>query len=211
MPLILSSDILREKNKLEDGGVFIVLLDIDVPGLDDHIRVTSDSVETVWNGDTYVPFPFELDEISDTSKGEVPQVQLRISNVTRAIEAYIQQYDEYCKENGYLPITVYIYVVHSEHLDEEDPIVEHVFELKQPQTTSMWATFTLSATNLFMKRFPLYRMLKNRCRYKTFKGTLCGYSGSETTCDRTLVRCKELGNSRRFGGFPGLGRAPLYV
>jgi len=211
MPLILSSDILREKNKLEDGGVFIVLLDLDVPGLDDHIRVTSDNVSTTWNGNEYVPFPFEIDEITDNSKGEIPQVQLRISNVTRAIEAYIQEYDNYCKENGYSPITVTISVVHSEHLNETEPIVEHAFELKQPSTSSMWATFTLGAVNLFTRRFPIYRMQKNRCRYKTFKGTLCGYSGSETSCDRTLARCRELGNSARFGGFPGLGRTPLYV
>ena len=211
MPLVISSDIIREKNKIEGGGIFIILLKIIIPGLEEPITITSDTNETVWNEETYVPFPFLLEEIHDTIKGDVPQVQLKISNVTRAIEAYIQQYDEYCKENGYSPIIVYIYVVHSEHLEETDPIVEYIFELRQPQTNAMWVTFTLSATNLFMKRFPIYRMLKNRCRYKTFKGPLCGYSGSETTCDRTLARCRELGNSNRFGGFPGLGRAPLYV
>ena len=139
MPLVISSDIIREKNKIEGGGIFIILLKIIIPGLEEPITITSDTNETVWNEETYVPFPFLLEEIHDTIKGDVPQVQLKISNVTRAIEAYIQQYDEYCKENGYSPIVVYIYVVHSEHLEETDPIVEYIFELTNSKPcTSAW-------------------------------------------------------------------------
>jgi len=33
----------------------------------------------------------------------------------------------------------------------------------------------------------------------------CGYTGSETSCDRSYARCKELNNSKRFGGFIGVG------
>jgi phage-related protein len=32
----------------------------------------------------------------------------------------------------------------------------------------------------------------------------CGYVGSETDCNRSFTRCKELGNERRFGGFIGV-------
>lgn len=33
-----------------------------------------------------------------------------------------------------------------------------------------------------------------------FKGTRCGYGGSETQCDRTYARCYALGNSDNFRG-----------
>jgi len=33
----------------------------------------------------------------------------------------------------------------------------------------------------------------------------CGYTGSETSCNRSLARCEELLNQLRFGGFPGVG------
>ena len=39
------------------------------------------------------------------------------------------------------------------------------------------------------------------CRWKKFKGTECGYSGSATWCDRTYARCQALGNAANFGGF----------
>jgi len=39
------------------------------------------------------------------------------------------------------------------------------------------------------------------CRWKVFKGTECGYSGSGTWCDRTYTRCAALGNTDNFGGF----------
>jgi hypothetical protein len=54
-------------------------------------------------------------------------------------------------------------------------------------------------------------MYRNICRYKKFKGTRCGYAGVEIICDRTLTRCRELANSRRFGGFPGMGAGGLTV
>jgi phage-related protein len=218
MPLTISSQAIAEKNKLSTDGYFIILLDIVVPGLNDPIRVTSDNIDTVWNGETYVSFPFEIQEISDTSKSEIPQVDIKVSNVSRAMEFYLQEYDTYCKTNGYSPVEMTISVVHSNHLDLTTPEVEYVFNLKKPATDSKWATFTLSASNPFNRRFPLTRMTKNRCRYKSikapiggFKGTRCGYTGVQTACDGTLSRCRELENSTRFGGFPGIGNTPLVI
>lgn len=39
------------------------------------------------------------------------------------------------------------------------------------------------------------------CRWKVFKGTECGYTGSGTWCDRSYTRCSALGNTDNFGGF----------
>ena len=213
MPLDISSAAIQEKNKLAGGSgrYWIILLDISVPGLPDNIRVASDNANTIWRGNTYVSFPFEVEEISSSSTGEVPRVDIRISNITRAIEAHLQDYDHYTKENGYTPIELTISVVHSAHLDLTVPEVEYVFHLKQPKTNAKWATFTLGANNPFSKRFPLNRLLKNRCRYKKFKNDRCGYSGPATDCNRTLVRCRELNNSARFGGCPGVGNSPVFV
>jgi len=212
MPLPISSAAIQEKNKLDGSGEeWIILIDIVVPGVSENIRVTSDNQNTIWNGNTYVPFSFEIDEISDTSTGEVPRVDLRVSNVKRVMEKYVQDYDYYTKANGYVPIELTISVVHSAHLDLTVPETELVFHLKQPKTNAKWATFTLGANNPFNSRYPLNRLLKNRCRYKKFKNTRCGYMGSETACNRTLTRCRELGNSARFGGFPGVGNSPIFV
>lgn len=212
MPLTISSAMIQEKNKLAgSGGHEILLLDIDIPNVSENVRITSDNVETVWNGNTYVPAPFEIDEITDMSSGEVPQVEFRVANASRAMEAYIQAWDYYCKTNGYSPIEITLSVVHSAHLDLTTAEVEYTLQLKQPKHTPQWATFVLGANNPMNKRFPLNRMLKNRCRYAAFKDTRCGYTGGETVCNRTLSRCRELSNSSRFGGFPGIGKSPIYL
>jgi phage-related protein len=73
-----------------------------------------------------------------------------------------------------------------------------------------WVSFTLGAPSPFRVRFPRNRILKDYCRWR-FKSTECGYSGGETTCDKTLAQCRLRSNSARFGGFPGVGHGGIYA
>ena len=43
---------------------------------------------------------------------------------------------------------------------------------------------------------------RTTCQVRRFKDCRCGYTGSETKCDRTFERCKELNNHGNFRGFP---------
>ena len=43
---------------------------------------------------------------------------------------------------------------------------------------------------------------RTTCQVRRFKDCRCGYSGEETSCDRTFERCKELDNEENFAGFP---------
>jgi len=209
----LSSIAIEEKNKLATDSIFLPCLEITIPGLDDPIRVVRDNQDLTWKTYTWVAFPFEIDEIGDTSKGEIPQIDIRVANISRAMESYLQAYDSYCKTNGYTPITVNIYVVNTKAILADgncDPEVEHSFVLKQPKTNAEWATFTLGATNTYTIRVPQGRLLKNTCRYK-FKDARCGYAGEEVACDKTLVACRSYNNSDRFGGFPGVGTGGILI
>jgi phage-related protein len=47
------------------------------------------------------------------------------------------------------------------------------------------------------------RTFSKICNF-VFKDSRCGYSGSETFCDKTLPSCQGFGNSANFGGFPDL-------
>jgi len=213
MPVPLSSIAIEEKNKLATDSVFLICLEIEIPGIDETVRVVRNNEDLVWKGETWAAFPFELDEIGDSSKGEVPQVNVRVSNVSRALEAYLYEYDTYCKVSGFEPITVKIYVVNTKVIQADgnaEPEVEHEFELKQPRTDSKWVTFILGAANPFNRRFPRNRIIKNFCRYR-FMDTRCGYTGPATSCDKTLTMCRTLENSTRFGGFPGAGSGGLKI
>ena len=210
MPLTLSSIAIEEKNRLATDSVWLVALEIVLPGVADPVRIVGTNEDVTWRGETWTAFPFEIEEIADAAKSESPRVDVRVGNVSRVMEAYLAAYDAWTKQYGYAPVEVLIYVLNSANLASPTPEVEHVFELKQPRTDSRWATFTLGASNPFNRRFPQHRILRSSCRY-AFKGTLCGYAWAETACNKTLTRCRELGNSERFGGAPGVGYGGLVL
>lgn len=213
--MTLSPTAIAEKNKLGTDSLFLLCLAITIPGVSTPIRIVRDNAALTWCGYTWQCFPFEIDPIGNTNKGEIPQVVIRVANQNRVMEAYIQQYDTYCKTYGFSPIAVDVYVVNTKAiaLDGDcDPECEYSFLLKQPKTNSQWATFTLGGDNVYSIRIPQGRVLKNVCRFK-FKGVdgRCGYTGSATTCNKSLSSCRALGNSVRFGGFPGAGSGGLSI
>jgi phage-related protein len=207
MPLPISTVAMQEKNKLASDAVWFVALEIVIPGIAEPVRIVSNNENIAWRAETWIGFRFEIEEIGEGRTGEVPRVELRISNVDRQMEYYIQQYDAYIKANGFSPIEVYIYVLVSKNLGSSTPEAEHLYELKQPKSNPIWATFILGASNPFNKRWPQHRLLKNHCRF-IFKGPLCGYSGATAACDKTLTACRNMAggsNSARYGGTPGVG------
>jgi phage-related protein len=210
MPLTLSSIAITEKNKLGTDSVFVPLLEITIPGVGTPIRVASNTENVVWPtgaGTIWTAFPFDLGDIAEDGKGEVPALSVRVGNESRVMEQYIQAYDLYCKTNGYSPITCNLYVVNTKNLASATPESMHTFDLDKITTDSRWAAFTIGASNPWRKRAPLNRILRNQCRW-VFKSSQCGYAGATTTCGKTLSACRGMtggSNSVRFGGFPGVG------
>jgi phage-related protein len=210
MPIILSSELIREKNALHSSNPFLLLLEILVPGLDAPLRVVLNTENVRWRGVPWQAIAFELDEISQGGAGEVPQVELRLANPDRVFEPYIDMYESWLKRNGFAPIIVHIIVVNTADMDSGKPVVEHEYELKSPKSTDKWVTFTLGASNPFDLRFPMDRILKGHCRFR-FRDRRCNYKGVITSCNHTLTDCRRKGNSARFGGFPGIGRQGIYL
>lgn len=210
MALSLSAYAKLEKNKLASTSVWIVLLKITLPDTT-ILRLSSDNTNTTWSGETWTAFPFDMEEIGEASKGEVPQVEIMVGNATKVMQTYMEA------ANGGVGSDVAVYVVNSGNLGEATPEFTGNFRAINAYCDPMWAHFVLGASNPYRKRFPLNRMLKTFCRYGVtkpgygFKGDRCQYAGAETTCDRSLARCRELNNSHHFGGAPGAGRRGLYV
>ncbi len=210
MPLILDEKVIRDKNALHGGHPFLLLLEIAAPGVSDLLRVAMNTEDVVWRGETWQAVTFELEEISQGGGGEVPQVELRIANPDRMIEPYIEMYDLWVKKNGFEPIVVHIIVVNTVDLASGKAVVDHEYELISPKTSDKWVSFTLGASNPFNSRFPKDRLLKDHCRFK-FKDRRCKYQGPAASCGHTLAACRKLGNSHRFGGFPGIGKPGIYL
>lgn len=171
-----------------------------------NVRIVRDNKDFSWNGKTWTAMEFDIDEILQTSKGEIPRLDLRVSNTNRLMELYLQQYDFYLKTHLHKLIYANIYVVNSGLENTYEHELNFRFELKQPKTTDKLATFTLGATSPYTHRFPYCRMFKNQGRVKKFGDVECGYAKKDDEiCDRQLATCKKYKNDARYCGFPSLG------
>ena len=202
MPLSMSSSGILEKNKLTSDEVWVILLEFYYEG-SGYVRIAQNNEDVTWNGETWLAYPaFNLGDIEETKDGEIPQLNLTIYDVYRKLIPIIDDL------GGGVGGTVTVYIVHgtSAKISSEAEF-EYTLDIVG---TSIQGNHTinlkLGGENLYSYRIPQDRYFKDHCRYKMFKGTYCGYSGGETVCSRTFVRCKEIGNQARFGGFPGVGR-----
>ena len=217
--MTLSAAAFIEKNKLASNEAWLILLDITMPDTS-TIKVVSNS-ENIWwpgtslPGNLYTAMPFELGEVSDTSKTEVPSISLRLPNATRFLEPYLDAQD------GLVDSSVDIKIVNSIHVLTPTRAlgaysvtaeIELNYDIVGSSSDSMWVDFVLGAASPFNKRFPRNRIYRNICRYREFKGDRCQYVGAETTCDRALDTCRSTyDNAEFFGGCPGVGSKGIYV
>lgn len=194
----------EEFNKLASPNIILVLLDINIPNTP-TFYVTNNNENVTWNGNEYISFDFELEDISFSSKSEVTEWVVKFSNVNRVIEAYLQNYDLYLKQNGVQgnDITLDLRTVSSGDLGNLTPIQHYQSILNQPSSDAQWAVFKLTPKNTFNSTFQR-KIHKNFCSWK-FKGAECGYVGTAQVCDRTLTTCRAYNNAPRFGAFAGVG------
>jgi lambda family phage minor tail protein L len=202
--LTLSDVAIIEKNKLHSDSAWIILLDIVIPGIPEPVQICRNSENITWNGSKYTAFPFELGDVTEDNKGSLPSIELKVSNVARSMQYYLE------KGGGGVKSTVILRVVNSKHLDVTNPEVEELFMVTSMKVDAKWVTFKLGVGYPSGARRPLRRLLKNFCPFK-YKGIECGCMSSLTTCNHNLADCRVRGNSKRFGGEPGIPSGGFYI
>lgn len=192
---------IKDLNAAASDSALLVGLEIFIPKTP-TVRIINNSENITFRGEEFVAFPFSIGEIQ-TAKGEIPQFNLSIDNTGRAMQNYINSYDNYVKTHGAENSTIKakIYVINTKDLSE--PVLEEFFELTDFSSDSKAVTFNLGAGNLFNMSYPPRKMYKDYCVFK-FKGEECGYNGPETSCNKTLASCRAKNNSVRFGWFLGI-------
>jgi hypothetical protein len=190
-----------------------ILVDMNIEGT--HYRYTDCDVPISYGGNLYDPLGFQINPIQYSTSRIVDQVEVEIDNLNSVMtslfvggtpqgstvvvklvvytlsasviwasgivwQAGIQWMPSLLQEAG--SVTLFEGEIDSWTLDEE--------RLRMTVTSifSRWSQRTLSRHSA-------------SCRWKKFKGTECGYSGTAEWCDRTYARCQALGNTANFGGF----------
>ena len=196
MPLDLPPAIIRAANTMDQTEPWLALLDIYLPG-GERLSLVNNNEDVTFGGVLYSAFAFNYEQQKQSGKGELPTVTISVSNVSRVIQSYLEQYD------GGVGSDVTLIIVNNAHLAEDYAELTTTMTVLGAKANAQWVTFTLGAANPLNKRFPNWQYIALHCRFR-YKGPHCGYAGALTTCARTLDDCRAHSNSARFGGHPGL-------
>lgn len=197
--LELSQASIIEKNKISTDGVWLLALEVQIPG--ETLHLVNNTENVTLGGQEYTAFPFSLEDITEDGK-ELPNVKLTVSNVTGTIQRYV----EASGGLGGCPVIIRVFQTNIPDVAE----IEEFFVVTGVTCDAEWVTFTLGTDFSFTRRFPPVRIMKDYCPFK-FKGLECGYKGGADRCNKTLARCRELGNNVRFGGEATIPQGGLYA
>lgn len=193
----LVSALATEKNKLFSTYPWVPLVQFAFASPVGTIYLCKDLDNITYGGQTYTKFAMEV-EFQDDSQGKLPECVIRLSNVSRVIEAYLQSLD------GAVDTVVTLTFVNTDNLTEDYSDLSWSYYILGTESDENWITFSLGIYNLLEKPFPNQKYQTLTCRYRTFKGLECSYSGPYATCDRSYDACTARNNTDRFGGFLGL-------
>ena len=203
--------LIQELHLLASEGSLVQLLEVELDGGADYIRLTTANMNITWQGYTWqADIPFVMGLINLTTEGRLPEVVVRVYDPLNVIESQVIANDGFCG----LPATFYI--VNSKHLDQVVPIFEIEFEILRPKKEGDVIEFSLGADSPLNLMFPSQLITTDRCGYQGadetelgFKGPLCQYAGADTTCAKTFYACVDKSNIQHFRGAPGLPKAIL--
>lgn len=195
--LNLPPEIFRAANRLDQDSPWLVLLKVQIEG-ESPMYLVNNTEDIVYQGNTHIAFAFTIDRPKESSKGEIPTVQLAVANATKTLQFYVERY------NGAIGSMVTIIIVNAKHLDSDYAELTVDMDIMSCKCTAQWVTFTLGAVNPLNRKHPVDQYIALHCRFNYMDDPRCGYVGDMPMCDRTIDACKLRGNISRFGGHPGL-------
>jgi len=202
MPRETDATFKQEKAKQENRPIYLYIIE-DYDGASD-LYLPSYDEDVVYDSVTYSRFPITHEFTGENNQGQIDQVKVRLSNVSRLIQLYLEQYDFRGKK-------VVIRTVWANQLADPDAHIDDIFYIDNYTADQSNVEFTLTGKfDVLGLDLPALRYARNYCSWK-FKSNECGYAGAETSCDKTQQRCKQLDNYQRFGAFPSVPTRRIYI
>ena len=198
-----SSNFVTEKNKSTNSPAHLFLIE-NYDGASNDLRYTDWPENIAYKSETWTAFPIKFNSLPENNQGQVDSVTLTLSNISLLIQSYLKLYDF-----GGLKVT--IYTVFLSQLADSDANIKDVYYIDSYQANQKDVIFVLQSRFAVLNSIiPSREYTRNQCQW-IFKSTECGYAGAETTCNRTLARCRVLGNSARIGLFASIPSRRIYV
>jgi len=154
------------------------------------LHYSSLDIVIVNGGKTYTPYEFEVKPMNYGGDMSVDRINIDFSNVDLALSSVLLNNTVQGREcivstgayNGSFAVEeIYRGIVNKWKINEKTAQISVVSEFVY------WNRKTLRKPGVL-------------CSW-VFKGSECGYSGSETECNKSYERCSALGRTDYFGGF----------
>lgn len=197
--LELDADFIEEKNKLSNKPIYLyTIFDYDGLNIGNNLYFAEWDSDVVFDGITYQKFPIKHTDIGENSNAEIDTFSVQVSNVNRALQSYLEVFDLRGKR-------VVVRLVFADKLDNADAKIDFTFYIDNYTANEQVVDFKLSSKfDVLDVMLPLGTYNRNFCRWR-FKSGECGYTGLQSTCNKTKQTCRDvMYNVARYGGFPSI-------
>ena len=179
------------------------LLNIELSGGGIHVLDNETLQILSFEGVDYIGAPLEHGEITKDDNSSVAKLEITVSNVGLGISGIIGNRGNVIG-NAPATLTMVLLNINNNAILQGTKQVLWYGLCNNLQITNESAKMDIETPlGGYTYNTPCMKY-KATCNVRKFKDCRCGYTGDETTCDRTYTRCKELGNNKRFQGFISL-------
>ncbi len=195
MPRGVNQTFTTEKSKAQNAPLFLYTI-TSYNGTED-LHWSGNQKDIIYDGITYKAVPISHEFTGDNNQGRIDSVKVRLSNISRMIQFYLETHDFRGKD-------VRIRMVFADTLDDAEAYLDEIYTIDSYSADQNHAEFTLTGKfDVLGVNLPARGYTRNTCGW-VFKSTECGYTGVETTCNKTQQECRDLGNHTRYGAFPSV-------
>lgn len=167
------------------------------------LRLTNAPVSLSYGGNTYSN-QYKVDVTAlGYGQNEITEANVTVSNGDAAIGTVVQALSG---SERYTPVNIYEVWLDATTTDTtiQDSYTLIAGRMESPEWDSEQLTFrVVPAVSAVATKFPSGQYV-TPCRYRVYKGSQCGSTGTDPTCDRLWTSCISAGkgnNGARFGGF----------
>lgn len=179
------------------------LLRIELVGGDVNILDNETLDALTYNGVDYIGSPLEHGNITKDDNSSVNKLEIKVSNIGLGISGIIGNRGNIIN-NAPATLTMVLLNVNTNQIITDTEKVLFAGKCNNLVINNETAKMDIETPiGGFEYNCPVMKY-RTSCQVRRFKDIRCGYTGDETSCDRTLARCKELGNQANFRGFPSI-------
>jgi len=177
------------------------LLSIELVGGSIYVLDNETLEALTYEGQEFLGAPLSHGEIKRDDNSAVDKLSITLSNVSLGISGIIGARGDVITNAPAVLNLVFLNVNTNEIISGTEAIL-YAGKCNNLKLDSENATMDIE-TELggFEKQAPVMKY-RPTCQVRRFGDFYCGYTGTETKCDRTFTRCKELKNQGNFKGFP---------